>query len=108
VGNEYKAEEENNKDSNYDADINSTTKIIYEASLSRMFTLNRGPDITDIEKLRYVMGLPRDTVARGNPMTLTHVPRQPLYLRSRPRTCFCFLIKRLKPSRVNILSTVNS
>ena len=37
------------------------------------------------------MGLPRDTVARGNPMTLTHVPRQPLYLRSRPRTYFCSL-----------------
>ena len=51
MGNEYKAEEENNKDSNYDADINSTTKIIYEISLSRIFTLNRGPDITDIEKL---------------------------------------------------------
>ena len=54
MGNKYKAEEENNKDSNYHVDINSTTKIIYKISLFRMFTLNRGLDITDIEKLRYI------------------------------------------------------
>ena len=54
MGNEYKAEEENNKDSNYNADINSTTKIIYEISLSRIFTLDKGPNIINIEKLRYI------------------------------------------------------
>ena len=47
-------EEENNKNSNYNADINSTTKIIYKISLFRIFTLNKGPDIVDIEKLRYI------------------------------------------------------
>ena len=41
MGNEYKAEEENNKDSDYNTDINSTTKIIYEISLSGIFALNR-------------------------------------------------------------------
>ena len=46
--------EENNKDSNYNADINSTTKIIYKISLSKIFTLNRGLNIIDIEKLRYI------------------------------------------------------
>ena len=51
MGNEHKAEEENNKDSNHNADINSTTKIIYETSLSKIFALDRGPDIADIEKL---------------------------------------------------------
>ena len=54
VGNKYKAKEENNKDNNYNADINSITKIIYEISLSRIFTLNKGPDIADIEKLWYI------------------------------------------------------
>ena len=51
MGNEHEAEEENNKDSDYDADINSTTKIIYKISLSKIFTLNKGPDIANIEKL---------------------------------------------------------
>ena len=54
MGNEHKAEEENNKNSNHDADINSTTKIIYEISLFRIFALNKGPDVADIEKLRYI------------------------------------------------------
>ena len=54
MGNKHKAEEENNKDSNYNIDINSTTKIIYKISLFKIFTLNRGPDVTDIEKLRYI------------------------------------------------------
>ena len=54
VSNKYKVEEENNKNSNYNADINSTTKIIYKISLSRIFALNKGPDITDIEKLQYI------------------------------------------------------
>ena len=54
MGNKHKAEEENNKDGNHDADINSTTEIIHEISSSRMFALNRGPDVTDMEKLRYV------------------------------------------------------
>ena len=51
MGNKYEAEEENNKDGDYNADINNTTKIIYKISLFRIFTLNRGLDITDIEKL---------------------------------------------------------
>ena len=51
MGNKHKGKEENNKDGNYNADINSTTKIIYEISLFRMFALNRGPDVADIEKL---------------------------------------------------------
>ena len=54
MGNKYKAKEENNKNNNYNADINSTTKIIYEISLSKIFALNRGPDITDIKKLQYI------------------------------------------------------
>ena len=54
MGNKYKAEEENNEDSNYNANINSTTKIIYKISLSKMFALNKGPDVADIEKLRYM------------------------------------------------------
>ena len=54
VGNKYKAKEENNKDSNHNIDINSTIKIIYEISLSRIFTFDKGPDITDIEKLWYI------------------------------------------------------
>ena len=51
VGNKHEAEEENNEDGDHDADINSTTKIIYKISLSKIFTLNKGPDVTDIEKL---------------------------------------------------------
>ena len=47
-------EEENNKNSNYNTDINSTTKIIYKISSSRMFALDRGLDVADIEKLRYI------------------------------------------------------
>ena len=47
-------EEENNKDSNYNMDIDSTTKIIYKISLSKIFTFNRGPDIIDMEKLQYI------------------------------------------------------
>ena len=47
-------EEENNKNSNYNADINSTTKIIYKISLSGIFALNKGPNIINIEKLWYV------------------------------------------------------
>ena len=54
MGNKYKIKKENNKNSNYNTDINSTTKIIYEISLSRIFTLDKGPDVTDIEKLRYI------------------------------------------------------
>jgi hypothetical protein len=54
VGNKHKAEEENNKDGNHDADINNTTKIIHEINLSRIFALNRGLNITDIEKLQYI------------------------------------------------------
>ena len=54
VGNEYEAEEENNKDGDYDADINSTTEMIYEISLFGMFALDRGPDVADMEKLRYM------------------------------------------------------
>ena len=54
VGNEHKAEEENNKNGDHDADINSTTEMIHEISSSRMFAFNRGPDVADMEKLRYV------------------------------------------------------
>ena len=28
--------------------------MIYKISLSRIFTLNKGPDIADMEKLRYI------------------------------------------------------
>ena len=35
-------------------DINSITKIIYKISLFRIFTFNKGPDIMDMEKLRYI------------------------------------------------------
>ena len=54
MGNKYKAKEENNKDNNYNTDINSTTKIIYEISLFKIFTLNRELDFVDMEKLRYI------------------------------------------------------
>ena len=54
VGNKYKVEKENNKNSNYNADINSTTKIIYKISSFRIFALNKRPDIADIEKLQYI------------------------------------------------------
>ena len=54
MGNKHKVEEENNKDNNYNADINSTTKIIYKISSSRIFALDKGLNITDIEKLQYV------------------------------------------------------
>ena len=47
-------EEENNKNNNHNTDINSTTKIIYKISLSRIFALNKGPDVADIEKLQYI------------------------------------------------------
>ena len=51
IDNKYKAEKENNKDSNHDININNTTKIIHKISLFKIFVLNKGPDITDIEKL---------------------------------------------------------
>ena len=51
MGNKHEAEEENNKDNDHNTDINNTTKIIYEISLSRIFALDKGPDVTDIEKL---------------------------------------------------------
>jgi Helitron helicase-like domain at N-terminus/Domain of unknown function (DUF6570) len=54
VGNEHEAEEENNEDGDHDADINSTTEMIHEISSSGMFALDRGPDVADMEKLRYV------------------------------------------------------
>ena len=54
MGNKHKAKEENNKDSNHNADINSTTKIIHKISLSGMFALNKKLNIADIEKLRYI------------------------------------------------------
>ena len=54
MGNKYKAEEENNKNNDHNMDINSTIKIIHEISLSKMFALNRRPDIADIEKLWYI------------------------------------------------------
>ena len=54
VGNEYKVKEENNEDGNHNADINSTTKMIYEISLSKIFALDKGPDVADIEKLWYI------------------------------------------------------
>ena len=47
-------EKENNKDSNYNIEINSATEIIYKISLSRIFALNKGPDVIDIKKLRYI------------------------------------------------------
>ena len=46
--------EENNKDNNHNIDINSTTKMIYKISLSRILALNKGPDVTDMEKLWYI------------------------------------------------------
>ena len=54
VGNKHEAEEENNKDSDHNADINSTIKIIYKISLSGIFAFNKGLNIIDIEKLWYV------------------------------------------------------
>ena len=54
MGNKYKAKEKNNKNNNHNMDINSTTKIIYKISLSRMFALNKGLDVTDIKKLQYI------------------------------------------------------
>ena len=54
MGNKYKIEKENNKNYNYNADINSTTKIIHKISLSGIFALNKGPDIADMEKLQYI------------------------------------------------------
>ena len=54
MGNKYKAKEENNKDGNYNIDINNTTKIIHEISLSGIFALNKGLDVTDITKLQYI------------------------------------------------------
>ena len=54
MGNKYKVKEENNKDSNYNIDINSITKIIYKISLSGMFALNKGLNVTDMEKLQYI------------------------------------------------------
>ena len=54
MGNKYKVKEENNKNSNYNIDINSITEIIYKISLSKIFALNKGPDIADMEKLQYI------------------------------------------------------
>ena len=54
MGNKHKVKKKNNKNSNYDIDINSTTKIIYKINLSKIFALDKGPDITDIEKLQYI------------------------------------------------------
>ena len=54
VGNKHKVEEKNNKDSDHNADINSTTKIIYKISSFRIFTFNKRPDVADIEKLQYI------------------------------------------------------
>ena len=51
MGNKHKAKEENKEDNNYNIDINSTTKIIYEISLSKIFAFNKGLNITDMEKL---------------------------------------------------------
>ena len=51
MGNKHKAKEEDNKDSNYNIDINSTTKIIYKISLSKIFALNKGLNVADIKKL---------------------------------------------------------
>jgi hypothetical protein len=54
VGNKHEVKEENNKNSNYNTDINSTIKIIYEISLSGIFALDKGLDIADIKKLWYI------------------------------------------------------
>ena len=54
MDNKHKAKEKNNNYNNYNIDINSTTKIIHEISLFRIFALNKGPDVTDIEKLQYI------------------------------------------------------
>jgi hypothetical protein len=54
VGNKYKTKEENNKNNNYNIDINSTTKIIYKINLFKIFALNKRPDIADIKKLQYI------------------------------------------------------
>ena len=54
MGNKHEVKKENNKDSNHNADINNTTKIIYKISLFGMFALNKGPDVADIEKLWYI------------------------------------------------------
>ena len=35
-------------------DINSTTTIIYKISLFRIFTLDKGLDVADMEKLQYI------------------------------------------------------
>jgi hypothetical protein len=57
VGNKHKIKEENNKDNNHNTDINSTTEIIYKISLSKIFALNKGPDVADIEKLQYIYNI---------------------------------------------------
>ena len=44
-------------DSDHNADINSTIKIIYEISLSRIFAFDKGLNITDIEKLLYIYNI---------------------------------------------------
>ena len=54
MGNKHEVKEENNKDGDHNADINSTIKIIYEISLSGIFALNKGLDVTDMEKLWYI------------------------------------------------------
>ena len=54
VGNKYKVKEENNKNNNYNTDINSTTKIIYKISLSKIFALDKRPDVANIKKLQYI------------------------------------------------------
>ena len=54
MGNKHKVKEKNNKDSDYNIDINSTTKIIYKISSSRIFALDKGPDVADMEKLQYI------------------------------------------------------
>ena len=35
-------------------DINNIIKIIYKISLFKIFTLNKGPDIIDMEKLQHI------------------------------------------------------
>ena len=54
MGNKHKAKEENNKNSNHNININSTTKIIYTINLFKIFTLNKKPNIADMEKLQYI------------------------------------------------------
>ena len=54
MGNKHKAKKKNNKNGNHNIDINSTTKIIYKISLSKMFAFDKGLDVTDIKKLRYI------------------------------------------------------